>query len=110
MKNVPGKSAYLFISFFLSIDRRENAQSTNELLLLQVVNVPGKNVPDITEDSLRDLLEAQGLSVHSVAFDSPGASETKRFAYVRLTPPTPQWLAKSEPAAEVRSQVPALAN
>lgn len=68
--------------------------------------MPGKNVPDITEDSLRDLLEAQGLSVHSVAFDSPGASETKRFAYVRLTPPTPQWLAKSEPSAEVRSQAP----
>ncbi len=63
--------------------------------------MPGKSVPDINEDSLRTLLEAQGLSVHSIAFDSPGGSDTKRFAYVRLTPQPPPWLAKSEPAAEV---------
>ncbi|EIE21364.1 hypothetical protein COCSUDRAFT_48078 [Coccomyxa subellipsoidea C-169] len=74
--------------------------------LIKVVNVPGKSVPDINEDSLRTLLEAQGLSVHSIAFDSPGGSDTKRFAYVRLTPQPPPWLAKSEPAAEEAAKEP----
>lgn len=65
--------------------------------------MPGKNVPDVTEDSLRELLEAQGLSVHSVAFDSPPGNDTKRSAFVRLTPLSPPWLAKAAPAAEVRA-------
>ncbi|CAL8463190.1 g2724 [Coccomyxa elongata] len=68
--------------------------------LIKVMNMPGKNVPDVTEDSLRELLEAQGLSVHSVAFDSPPGNDTKRSAFVRLTPLSPPWLAKAGPAAE----------
>jgi hypothetical protein len=67
--------------------------------------MPGKNVPDVTEDSLRVLLEAQGLSVHSVAFDSPPGNDTKRSAFVRLTPLSPPWLAKAGQAAEVRTSI-----
>jgi hypothetical protein len=62
-----------------------------------VLNIPGKGSgEDVAEEGLRELLQGQGLSVQSVALDSPGGSDKKRVAYVRLEPPHPAWLAKAE--------------
>ena len=37
------------------------------------------------------LLQEHDLSVRSIAFDAPHGADTKRIAYVRLTPPALSW-------------------
>ncbi len=37
------------------------------------------------------LLQEHDLSVRSIAFDAPHGADTKRIAYVRLTPPALPW-------------------
>ena len=51
---------------------------------VQVKNIPA--LDEVTEDTVRQVLENAGLSVKSVAFDSVKFQD-KRVAYVRLQPP-----------------------
>ena len=69
------RPAYLYTSYDLPILRQ---------LRVQVKNIPA--LDEVTEDTVRQVLESADLSVKSVAFDSVKFQD-KRVAYVRLQPP-----------------------
>lgn len=64
----------------------------------QVKNIPSAD--NINEDSVREVLEAAGLQVRSVAFDTVKILD-RRVAYVRLQPPPLPWKIQDKQETDV---------
>ncbi|KAL3159657.1 hypothetical protein ABBQ38_010066 [Trebouxia sp. C0009 RCD-2024] len=66
--------------------------------LFKVKNIPSAD--NINEDSVREVLEAAGLQVRSVAFDTVKILD-RRVAYVRLQPPPLPWKIQDKQETDV---------
>lgn len=91
---------YLFANVYISVCVliSERCNCLPPCLQPQVKNIPSAD--NIDEDSVREVLEAAGLQVRSVAFDTVKILD-RRVAYVRLQPPPLPWKVQDKQETDV---------